>query len=548
MIRALGVFSYVVICTALFVSSAHADPKRNCGSINDAKRYLYEDIEGLTPRAIADDFTEFTLLPLLDEDVRQAWPYLQQARGDIGAAVTVFNASTGNDVLTDSQREDLAALWSVHSTIMTYEGARLHPAQIALLLSLDWNDWRAKLMTREEYVIAFLAETSRRIRDRSITKYAAALETAQVMRNRLDDLHGAAGRRIPAEDPQTLAMWDAYTRSQAARPLINALQKQQRTRQFWNEWLIRRDRTLRCVSREAVQWRSLDAPDPQDVDAAIAIENGKWCRAALDVKWTPHDIDDLLDEDTLTGELQKVYLRVLNACPAARTIRLSASVDSGNAMILPFLVEHGAGKISVKVPDQRPAHLAFAERLAAAGAGDPVAMGDVSFYYESNPALLPNHPAALVWLKQAAEAGESLAQAELARFYAKGIGTYRDIEAALYWANESAEQGDPLGLNQRAYLGFPGSSLERFLQTYEDGSFAAELLRPALDMERAARQCEKKKFRNDARYATSCPHIMASSKALKRPGRSTSSGSQQDFDNAMDTFNQVTLDGLGMNP
>jgi hypothetical protein len=96
----------------------------------------------------------------------------------------------------------------------------------------------------------FLADVAAR-RAQGVPVYAATLEAAQATRNRLDDLHGAAGLRDPADDPSQMWLWDSYIRGKAASTEIDKLTSMRDGEAYWGDYVMGRRTAIMCVAAKS---------------------------------------------------------------------------------------------------------------------------------------------------------------------------------------------------------------------------------------------------------------------------------------------------------
>ena len=111
--------------------------------------------------------------------------------------------------------------------------------------------------------------------------------------------------------------------------------------------------------------------------------------------------------------------------------------------------------------------------LAAARAGDAVAMLILSQDYRYGSGVPRDPEQAMHWALLAAEHGSTIAMSAVARAYRTGDGAPKDIARAVYWDRRRADLGDPVAMSAlvRAYRrgeGVPKDSSEadRWLARY----------------------------------------------------------------------------------
>lgn len=260
----LGALFGCVLITTGFGASATVAASRNCEDSASATLYLSQQVEGMTAAAIADDFLKGEVLPDIEESLRDFWQAFGTSEEEIGALVEGWSASeTAKNAVLD-RSEFIEMLRRLRATIIAFEAAREAPESAAELLAGDWNDWRAEHMTREAFVQSFLGEVSARI-GTGVPEYGATLQAAQATRNRLDDMHGAAGLRNPPDDVNEMWLWDLYLRGKAVVGEVAALRAMRDGVAYWNEYVIGRRTTIRCTAA------SLEGGgDPASVEDTIA--------------------------------------------------------------------------------------------------------------------------------------------------------------------------------------------------------------------------------------------------------------------------------------
>lgn len=148
------------------------------------------------------------------------------------------NAGVPSDV-------DPASTMALRTAIEAFEGPRPNAEQAAAIAAGDWTGWRAKLMSRNEFISGFLDEVRRR--SGSHGEYAAILQAAEAMRNRLDDMYGAAGKRGRPEDPSAMWIWDLTMRKPAAQDQISTLLPLPDGEWLWNRYLRSRKAVIACA-------------------------------------------------------------------------------------------------------------------------------------------------------------------------------------------------------------------------------------------------------------------------------------------------------------
>jgi len=244
--RCLWASAAVVAANMLGAAVTDAATRR-CDDTTAATHYLVQPVEGMTPAVIADDFVTEVVLLAEDEHIRRFWDEFGPRDDDLEAVVAGWNASrVAKNAVTD-RRLFVETLRQLHATIEAFERARQTPEAAGEAIAGEWNDWRGSHMTRAEFIRRFLAEVASR-HDRGVPLYGAVLQAAQAMRNRLDDLHGAAGLRDAPDNPFQMWMWDSYIRRQAAADEIARLRSMRDGEAYWNEYLVARRNTIRCVA------------------------------------------------------------------------------------------------------------------------------------------------------------------------------------------------------------------------------------------------------------------------------------------------------------
>ena len=84
----------------------------------------------------------------------------------------------------------------------------------------------------------------------------------------------------------------------------------------------------------------------------------------------------------------------------------------------------------------------FARSIAAAEAGNALAMRNVAVYYERGTGTVKDLRAAFEWTRRAAEAGNAKAQYFLGAYYVTGQGVSADVREATAWLERAAASGD----------------------------------------------------------------------------------------------------------
>lgn len=140
---------------------------------------------------------------------------------------------------------DPESVTGLREAIEAFERQRPSAESAAEIAAGDWTGWRAKLMSRDEFIQGFLDEVSRRVGTQA--EYAAILQAAQAMRNRLDDLHGAAGGRDRPEDPHAMWLWDLHLRSPGAADEIARLYELPDGQWLWGRYKMGRRTAIACA-------------------------------------------------------------------------------------------------------------------------------------------------------------------------------------------------------------------------------------------------------------------------------------------------------------
>jgi len=194
----------LILCTVILVPTA-ALAQRRCDGGGKLPAYLSGSIDGPRPSAIAEVW------------VKGAVP------GDV----------------------DPASVVALRAAIEAFERQLLSADQAATIAAGDWTGWRAKLMSRDEFISGFLDEVRRRAGSQG--EYAAILQAAEAMRNRLDDMNGAAGARGRPEDPSAMWLWDLTMRKPAAKDQVSLLLSLPDGKWLWNRYLMGRKVAIACA-------------------------------------------------------------------------------------------------------------------------------------------------------------------------------------------------------------------------------------------------------------------------------------------------------------
>lgn len=139
---------------------------------------------------------------------------------------------------------DPATVSALREAIEAFERQRPSGERAAEIAAGDWTGWRAKLMSRDEFVRGFLDEVRRRA---GSGEYAAILQAAQAMRNRLDNMYGAAGTRDRPEDPYVMWLWDLHLRLPGAAKEIARLKALPDGEWLWGRYTIGRKTAIACA-------------------------------------------------------------------------------------------------------------------------------------------------------------------------------------------------------------------------------------------------------------------------------------------------------------
>jgi hypothetical protein len=231
----------------LEVTVATADSRR-CEDNGGARTYLSQPLEGMTGEGIANDFMSAVVLPNANEHIRNFWKEFATQDGNIETMVKGWDASPSarNSVL--ERRQFVELLYQLRKTIIAFEGTRQTAGEAADLIAGTWNDWRAKHMSRDAFIQQFQAEAETLKKSQGITRYSAVLQAASSMRNRLDDLQGAAGFRDPIDDMTQMWIWDSWIRQKAADAEVQKLKSMPDGVAYLNNYLLARKTTLKCVA------------------------------------------------------------------------------------------------------------------------------------------------------------------------------------------------------------------------------------------------------------------------------------------------------------
>ena len=140
---------------------------------------------------------------------------------------------------------DPTSVATLREAIGAFERQRPSAEEAAEIAAGDWTGWRASLMSRDEFVRGFLEEVARRAGTHG--DYAAILQAAQAMRNRLDDMHGAAGLRDRPEDPYAMWLWDLNMRLPGAGDEIARLKALPHGEWLWGRYTMGRKTAIACA-------------------------------------------------------------------------------------------------------------------------------------------------------------------------------------------------------------------------------------------------------------------------------------------------------------
>lgn len=220
-----------------------------CHDSQKASNYLSQSVDGITSKQIADLFIAAKVLEGRDRRVSQFWIETGNQGGDIASLVKQWRASEADRDAVLKSIAFVEMLQELQKTIIAFENARESPERAAEIIAGDWDDWRSKHMSREEFLQQFMAEVSAR-KNVGLTTYAATLQAAHATRNRLDDLNNAAGRRTPPHARHEMEMWDSYLRQQAVSAKVDELKKDPDGWAYWRVYLIWRLATIKCVAMD----------------------------------------------------------------------------------------------------------------------------------------------------------------------------------------------------------------------------------------------------------------------------------------------------------
>jgi len=229
-------------------SPSHASDRR-CEENAAAKAYLSQPVDGITGAALADDFINAEILPKADANIRRFWSEFATSDKDVAVLVAGWSAGADAKKAIVDQKPLIETLRQLRATIIAFEDAREPPEKAAELLAGEWNDWRSRHMSRSEFISQFLSEASAR-RKSGIPVYGATLQAAQVLRNRLDDLHSGAGPRTEPGDTYDMWLWDSSLRQKAVAAKAAALQAMEKGKSYWNSYFIHRTTTIKCVGAD----------------------------------------------------------------------------------------------------------------------------------------------------------------------------------------------------------------------------------------------------------------------------------------------------------
>lgn len=233
---------------ALMLAPAALAAAKNCPDSPAKEGYLTQAVAGMSPEAIADAFIDSYLLDKVDEPVRRFWTETREREGTLENLLQAWDGSASEKSAAAQQAKPLGAARLVRAAIIAYEQRRIADArQAATLLAGEWRDWRGEHMSRDQFIAALAAEADKRKREGK-TAYEAVLQAAQVMLNRLDNMHGAAGRRPHPDDRDRMWRWDFEIRKGAAREEVAALEAFEHGDILWLMFLQARKTVLRCVA------------------------------------------------------------------------------------------------------------------------------------------------------------------------------------------------------------------------------------------------------------------------------------------------------------
>jgi len=237
----------ILLPPAEYESNPFYSASTKCEDSPKAQMYLIQPVEGMTSNTFGRIFFHRYVLPNVSESIQQFWQEFGDDDIDIDSQIRVWKVSqTAKNAVID-RREFLEMLNQLRTTIIAFEESRESPERAAGFFAGTWNDWRARHMSRDEFIQGFFKEVSDRTK-KGIPIYGAILHAAQAMRNRLDDLYNAAGSRIPPEDNYQMQLWDINLRGKAASVEVEALLNQHDGQRYWNEYLINRMTTIKCVA------------------------------------------------------------------------------------------------------------------------------------------------------------------------------------------------------------------------------------------------------------------------------------------------------------
>lgn len=256
-----------LLAVGLATSTSSAST-RQCEDNAKAELYLTQPVDRMTPAAIADNYLDEKVLPKADDSLRRFWQEFGTSNESVTSLVENWNASRVAKNAVADREEFIETLRQVRATIFAFEDARETPEHAAEILAGKWDDWRAEHMSREEFIQQYLAEVSDRRKD-SVPVYGAILHAAQALLNRLDDLHGAAGLRTSPEDLYQMWSWDSYLRGKSASVQVDTLRTMRDGMAYWNDYLIGRRTTIRCLGARLDNSGSPHA-DPSTVSETIA--------------------------------------------------------------------------------------------------------------------------------------------------------------------------------------------------------------------------------------------------------------------------------------
>ncbi len=241
-------FHVLIFLTAGLITATCNAASRQCEDNGGATIYLSQPINGVTAEIIAEDFISEIILPNSDAYLRDFWKKFGASdQNNIEDLIGKWNASqVAKNAILD-RKSFTEMLFQLRKTIIEFEKKRQSPENAAKLIAGEWNDWRAKYMKQEEFIDQFVSEAKSRQQKNGIPSYGATLQAAQSMRNRLDNLHDAAGSRDPAEDLYQMWLWDSYIRQKAADIEIGKLRSMRDGEAYLNEYLIKRKATIKCV-------------------------------------------------------------------------------------------------------------------------------------------------------------------------------------------------------------------------------------------------------------------------------------------------------------